>query len=58
MFRIWMKILIKFLKSNSNLISINQTTNFLFTNMYKTKTSLGRDRVALVSAASLDTLSK
>ena len=46
--------IINFLKSNSNVISINQTTNLLFTNLYKTKTSLGSDRVALVSAASLD----
>ena len=48
------KNILDFLKINSNLISINETTDLPFINLYKTKNTLGHDRIALVSAAAID----
>jgi len=43
--------LLQFLKENSNLIVLNHQTKVPFLNHYKTPTTLGVDRIALVSAA-------
>ena len=48
------KNILDFLKINSNLISINESTDLPFINLYKTKNTLGHDRIALVSAAAID----
>jgi len=48
------KNILDFLKTNSNLISINESTDLPFINLYKTKNTLGHDRIALVSAAAID----
>ena len=48
------KNILDFLKTNSNLISINESTDLPFINLYKTKNTLGNDRIALVSAAAID----
>jgi type III pantothenate kinase len=43
--------LFRFLDKNTKLIQLNHKTNIPFTNNYKTPTTLGVDRIALVSAA-------
>ena len=48
------KNILDFLKINSNLFSINESINLPFINLYKTKNTLGHDRIALVSAAAID----
>lgn len=48
------KNILDFLKINSNLIPINESTDLPFINLYKTKNTLGHDRIALVSAAAID----
>lgn len=48
------KNILDFLKTNSNLISINESTDLPFINLYKTKNTLGHDRIALVSAAAVN----
>ena len=48
------KNILDFLKINSNLISIDVSNDLLFNNLYKTKNTLGHDRIALVSAAAVD----
>ena len=48
------KNILDFLKINSNLFSINESINIPFINLYKTKNTLGHDRIALVSAAAID----
>ena len=48
------KNILDFLKINSNLISIDVSNDLLFYNLYKTKNTLGHDRIALVSAAAVD----
>ena len=48
------KNILDFLKINSNLIYINESTDLPFINLYKTKNTLGHDRIALVSAAAID----
>ena len=48
------KNILDFLKINSNLFSINESINLPFSNLYKTKNTLGHDRIALVSAAAID----
>jgi type III pantothenate kinase len=48
------KNILDFLKINSNLFSINESINLPFINLYKTKKTLGHDRIALVSAAAID----
>ncbi|MDB0043356.1 type III pantothenate kinase [Flavobacteriaceae bacterium] len=48
------KNILDFLKINSNLISINESTDLPFINLYKTKNTLGHDRIALVSAAAIN----
>ena len=48
------KNILDFLKINSNLFSINKSINLPFINLYKTKNTLGHDRIALVSAAAID----
>ena len=48
------KNILDFLKINSNLISINEFIDLPFINLYKTKKTLGHDRIALVSAAAVN----
>ena len=48
------KNILDFLKINSNLISINEFIDLPFINLYKTKNTLGHDRIALVSAAAVN----
>ena len=48
------KNILDFLKINSNLFSINESINLPFINLYKTKNTLGHDRIALVSAAAVN----
>ena len=48
------KNILDFLRINSNLFSINESINLPFINLYKTKNTLGHDRIALVSAAAID----
>lgn len=45
------KALVQFLKENCNYINLNHQTKIPFYNHYKTPTTLGVDRIALVSAA-------